>query len=130
MKIVVDASIILAIFLKEPGVEKAIQRIKGAWCSTVNLTEIITRCVDGKIPALEASDFLSANGIVFAAHDENLARLAAGLRSTTRHKGLSLGDRACLALAIRESATVITTDRAWAELDVGCKIEVIRQETA
>jgi PIN domain nuclease of toxin-antitoxin system len=37
-----------------------------------------------------------------------------------------LGDRACLALAIRKGATALTADRKWADLDVGCKIELIR----
>lgn len=70
--------------------------------------------------------FLGSHGITFADYDEDLALAASKLRPATRHKGLSLGDRACLALAIREGATAITTDRAWADLDVGCHIEVIR----
>jgi len=126
MKVVVDASIVLAIFLKEPRVEHAVGRIKGALCSTVNLTEILTRCADGNVPARAAFDFLGSHGITFADYDEDLALAASKLRPATRHKGLSLGDRACLALAIREGATAITTDRAWADLDVGCHIEVIR----
>src|SRR5690606_27503288 len=58
--------------------------------------------------------------------DENLAIATGCLRSLTSHKGFSLGDRACPALAIREDATAMTADRHWADLDLGCKIEVIR----
>lgn len=54
------------------------------------------------------------------------ARLAAELRSITRSFGLSLGDRACLALAIDRKATVYTTDRIWKKLELGIKIELIR----
>jgi PIN domain nuclease of toxin-antitoxin system len=53
--------------------------------------------------------------------------IAAGqLRELTRRRGLSLGDRACLALAIRENAIAVTADRDWGDLDIGCKIELIR----
>jgi PIN domain nuclease of toxin-antitoxin system len=58
--------------------------------------------------------------------DERQARIAGNLRPLTKHKGLSLGDRACLALAIQQKATVLTADRAWAEINVGVKIEVVR----
>ena len=48
------------------------------------------------------------------------------LRSVTRHAGLSLGDRACLALGDRLGCPVVTADRVWASLDVGVAIVVIR----
>jgi len=54
------------------------------------------------------------------------ARTAARLRSTTRHAGLSLGDRACLALADRLGYPVVTADRVWASLEVGIEIIMIR----
>ena len=54
------------------------------------------------------------------------ARLAADLRPTTSHAGLSLGDRACLALAIELGAEVYTADRQWAKVQVACKIHLIR----
>lgn len=54
------------------------------------------------------------------------ALASAELRTSTRHAGLSLADRACLALAIRENAPVITADRAWARLDLGLDIQLIR----
>ena len=56
----------------------------------------------------------------------DLAMAAAGLRPATRSQGLSFADRACLALAIREDAVALTADRKWADLDIGCRIEVIR----
>lgn len=126
MRIVVDSSVVLAVLFKEPGIDRALELIGGASCSTVNLTEIMTRCADRAF-SFEIADYvMTAHRIVIAGHDEDLARIASKLRLVTRHKGLSLGDRACLALAIRENGTAITTDRAWADLDVGCKIEVIR----
>jgi PIN domain nuclease of toxin-antitoxin system len=58
--------------------------------------------------------------------DADLAVIAVGLRERTRSLGLSLADRACLALALREGATAVTSDRAWSRLDVGCEIALIR----
>jgi len=51
---------------------------------------------------------------------------AARLRPLTRAAGLSLGDRACLALAIQRKAAVYTTDAAWKNLDLGIEVQVIR----
>ncbi|MDP3523658.1 MAG: PIN domain-containing protein, partial [Hoeflea sp.] len=58
--------------------------------------------------------------------DTETALLAGRLREATRGRGLSLGDRACLALAIRENAIALTADRNWADLDLPCKVELIR----
>jgi len=54
------------------------------------------------------------------------ARTAARLRAMTRHAGLSLGDRACLALGDRLGYPVVTADRVWAGLQVGTEIIMIR----
>jgi ribonuclease VapC len=58
--------------------------------------------------------------------DQNQALVAGALRKQTRSKGLSLGDRACLALAKSTGRIALTADRAWADLDVDVKVEVIR----
>ena len=54
------------------------------------------------------------------------AYLAADLRQPTQQYGLSLGDRACLALARQLRVAVLTADRRWAELDIGLDVQVIR----
>jgi ribonuclease VapC len=125
-RFVFDTSAILAIILEEPGADAALAAIRNALVTTVNLTEALTRCLDKhlSIEAMEA--FLASHGIEFVDFGYDLARTAATLRIPTKLYGLSLGDRACLALAIRENATAVTADRSWAELDIGCKIELIR----
>jgi ribonuclease VapC len=54
------------------------------------------------------------------------SELAAQLWSQTKAFGLSLGDRACLALAIDQKAIALTADRVWANLQIGVDIQVIR----
>lgn len=58
--------------------------------------------------------------------DGDQALLAGQLRRQTRHRGLSLGDRACLALALTQKGTVYTTDRAWLSLELGLEIRITR----
>ncbi len=48
------------------------------------------------------------------------------LRQRTRRLGLSLGDRACLALGQRLSLPVLTTDRRWKAVRIGVKVRVVR----
>jgi len=63
--------------------------------------------------------------VAFSPDGESLAIATGLMRSATRDAGLSLGDRACLALAIREHSSVLTADRAWATLDLDIVVEVI-----
>jgi ribonuclease VapC len=94
--------------------------------STVNVTEIIAKQIDKGLDPLAARQRYFELNLDIRLFDEELAVLAGQLRRETRHLGLSLGDRACLALGIRENATVLTADRKWADLDLGCRIELIR----
>ena len=124
--VVLDSSAILAVFLDEPGGEIVLPVLEGALLSTVNLAEAHMRLIELGAPAeLAWSRLQSIQGEICFFSDRQ-ARLAAELRSITRSFGLSLGDRACLALAIDRKATVYTTDRIWKKLELGIKIELIR----
>jgi len=125
-RFVFDTSAILAILLDEPGADVALEAIQNSLMTTVNLTEVLTRCLDKQLSIEATEEFMASHGVQFVEFGYDLARSAAALRMATRQFGLSLGDRACLALAIREQATVMTTDRAWASLDLPCDIELIR----
>lgn len=71
-------------------------------------------------------DDVTSLGLTIAAFSAEDGEVAAQLRIETRSHGLSLGDRACLALALRLKLPALTTDRAWAELKLPAKIRVIR----
>ncbi|MBN9245690.1 MAG: type II toxin-antitoxin system VapC family toxin [Mesorhizobium sp.] len=123
---VFDASAILAIAFKEPGADKAITRMAGARVSAVNYSEACAKLVDKGFAAQEAFNWLEALRLDVIGFDKEDASQAASLRAATRMKRLSFADRACLALALSRDATAVTTDRAWATLDLPCAIELIR----
>jgi ribonuclease VapC len=125
--IVLDASAILAVIIGEPGHEKLPPSVLAeAVISTVNLAE-----VQGKLEFLgwtpdeawEDATGLLREAIPFT---EQQARVAGELLAQTRSLGLSLGDRACLALAIALHAPVYTAERAWKKLKLDIPIHLIR----
>jgi len=126
MTVVVDSSVLLAVLRNEDGAERAMRFLAEALLSSVNAVEVMTRLIDLGYETDRALSALSRFRLTIVALDEELAVMAGRLRAVTRHRGLSLGDRACLALAIRENATALTADRNWADLDLPCKVELIR----
>lgn len=44
----------------------------------------------------------------------------------TKELGLSLADRACMALAVTLGLPLLTADRSWVEVDLPVEIRVIR----
>ena len=126
MSIVFDSSALLAITFEEEGAEIAIQSLNDGIISAVNASEVITRYIDLGASEDDARASLLAFGLEIYPFDESLAIATGLMRSVTRDAGLSLGDRACLALAIREQSSVLTADLAWATLDLDIAVELIR----
>ena len=124
--IVLDSSALLALLFFEPGCERVAEVVPRSCISTVNLAEVLERLArDGR--ALDAAlDRLERMGIVWIDFDRELAIGAAALLLPTAPWGLSLGDRACLPLARLRHLPAVTADRAWAKLDIGIPIEVVR----
>lgn len=123
---VFDTSAVLAILLGEPGGDFAADHLEGSHISAVNVIEVLTRLIDGGSNGSDARTFLSQLGLSVVQLDHGLAVDAAVLRGPTRYRGLSLGDRACLALARRKGVPVLTADRQWEGLDIGVEIRLIR----
>lgn len=120
-----DSSALLAVVFRERGSEAAAQALNGAMISAVNAAEVVSRLVDSGAGAADARAVLLAFGLTIQPFDAALAIDAGLLRAATRALGLSLGDRACMALARRERARVITADRSWAVLAIGVEIALI-----
>jgi PIN domain nuclease of toxin-antitoxin system len=127
---VLDASALLAYLFDESGaaiVETWI--VGGAHISQVNWIEVLSklaehgRDIDAVIAALERGGILGASLIVQPLDDAQM-RLIARLRPLTRSAGLSLGDRACLALANTLGSPAVTSDRSWADMAALVQVEV------
>ena len=126
LSVVFDSSALLAISFGEAGAERAAHGLKDGMMSAVNVAEVIARYVDLGVSEEEAQASLRAFGLQIRPFDETQAIAAGLMRAATQKLGLSLGDRACLALAVKEGATVFTADRIWAALDLEVEVELIR----
>jgi ribonuclease VapC len=124
--IVADASAVIALLVGEPFTRFDPLQLARASISAVNLSEVLARLQEIGMSESEAATAVAGLSLRVVAFDEPQARAAARLRSATRHAGLSLGDRACLALGQSVGCPVVTADRIWASLAVGVEIVVIR----
>lgn len=121
-----DASAILALLRSEPGADSVASVINGSLVTSVNFAEAGARMVDwGDTPAIAVTT-LRALKMTVVPFDAELALATMLLRENTRVSGLSLGDRACLALATREGLPALTADRVWGDLKLDCKVQLIR----
>ena len=125
--VVLDASAVLTLIGREPGWERLTPKVLNrAVCSTVNLAEVQAKLVSRGWPPDDAWEDATAPIKEAISFTDEQAKMAGSLVALTRHLGLSLGDRACLALAITQKATVYTTEKAWNKLTLGIRIQVIR----
>jgi ribonuclease VapC len=125
-RFVLDASAILALVFGEPGEDRAGALVANGLVSAVNLSEAAAKMNERGFEDGQTRLLLGALGFEIADFGAEDAFDAGRLRGATRAAGLSFGDRACLALALREGLPVATADRAWAELEMGVGVEVIR----
>jgi PIN domain nuclease of toxin-antitoxin system len=123
---VLDASAILAIVKGEAGAERVAVALETAILSAINASEVVARLITlGSTPD-KAVTTVRNLGCTIVPVDAELGLRAGELVVLTRSKGLSLGDRICLALAEREGVPALTADRAWAELGLDIKVSLIR----
>jgi PIN domain nuclease of toxin-antitoxin system len=131
-KSVLDASAFLAYLRDEPGaeiVENAL--IDGCYISIINWVEVLSKVVDlGESPEeiikRLRDEGLLENSLEIIACNEQDAITIAKFRPLTKSTGLSLGDRACLALGKRLNLPVLTADKVWTSLSLGITINLIR----
>ncbi len=125
-RVLLDASAILAVLRGEPGRESVIGHSPDWAISAVNAAEVVSKLVDGGMPDHEVQTTFDDIALEIIPFDAEAALLSGLMRAATRHKGLSLGDRACLAQGRISGEPVLTTDRAWKTLDLGVEIRVVR----
>jgi ribonuclease VapC len=123
---IMDSSAILAMLLMEPGSDKVAAVLSHAVLSAVNLAEVIAKLTQRGVPFSEANRMVRVLQLQIVAFDEAQALGSATLCTPTRPFGLSLGDRACLALAQHLQLPVLTADSVWAALHLGIEVKLIR----
>ncbi len=124
--IALDASALLAFLFREPGHAVVGQAMSDACISTVNLAETLGRFArDGQNPEPIAMR-LADSPLEIVPFSSSQAILCARLLPPSRELGLSLGDRACLAVAMERGIAAMTADSAWRKLKVGVEIALIR----
>ena len=125
-KVVLDASALLALLNDETGADQVRELLPNALISTVNLAEVVTRLSLLGMPGEQIREILTLLGLNIVPLDEEQAFLAGLFAEQTHSLGLSLGDRACLALARLTGAIAVTADRVWQDLNLGVNIQLIR----
>jgi PIN domain nuclease of toxin-antitoxin system len=123
---VLDASALLAIMLGESGADAVHAVLDRAKIGAVNLSEVVAKLQERGVPDDAIDQSLADLDLTVVPFDQDQAMLAGKLRLVTRHAGLSLGDRACLAVATSLGAVAITTDQAWTKLRIKVEIKFAR----
>ena len=122
---VLDTSVLIAILNNEPYEEWVLDLLEGAIIGAVNWAEVWTKLHEFGLAEDSRLETLFGLLAPIKPFTQAQAQLAGDLRPLTRHLGLSLGDRACLALGIEAGADVYTAEHAWSRIDVGCKVHLI-----
>jgi PIN domain nuclease of toxin-antitoxin system len=126
-RIVLDASAILAVIHGEAGQEKLTRELlAGAIASTVNLAEVQAKLVSRGWTPVEAWEDATSPIREAIPFSKQHAKIAGSLVSLTHHVGLSVADRACLALGMALNAPIYTADKTWKGLKLNVRIHVIR----
>jgi ribonuclease VapC len=125
--VVFDTSAVIALLRSEPGAAIVAARVGQAAMSAVNLQELVKALILRGLALPVIEGVVHELRLDLHAHDRDAAFAAARLTEATRQHGSGLGDRSCMALAMKLGVPVLTTDRAWAELKIpGLKVEVVR----
>lgn len=125
-KIIFDSSAILALLGMEQGHEAVAENLDRAIVSSVNFSEVVTVLARNGLGQERVIKSLKETFLHIEDFDSEQAIIAAKLDEATKAYGLSLGDRACLALAKARKLPVLTTDKVWKKLKVGVEVRLVR----
>ena len=125
-EVVLDASAVLAYIYGEPGAEVVAPALDRAIVSSVNLSEVVAKLAESGSSHGQIRRDLNRLDMRIVPFDEDQAYRAGMMRPATRRFGLSLGDRACLALGQIINSPVMTAERVWPEVPLDLEVQLIR----
>ncbi|HZZ63549.1 MAG TPA: type II toxin-antitoxin system VapC family toxin [Roseiarcus sp.] len=123
---VLDASALLCLLQDEKGADRVAQALPRARIGAVNFSEAFGKLVEAGLDDETVDSLIDSLQLEVIPFDHTQARLAGSLRRATRELGLSLGDRACLALARTRGAIALTCERSWTRLEPSWSVELVR----
>jgi PIN domain nuclease of toxin-antitoxin system len=125
--VILDASALIALLSEEKGGETVASILPKSVMSSVNIAEVAKFLIERRsLSEEEVSNIIQSLIEIIIPFDTQLALISANIVRQTKALGLSLGDRACLALALQTGYTVYSADRIWSKLNLDCKIVIIR----
>jgi ribonuclease VapC len=126
VSVVHDASSLLAVAFREPGGEMARALLRGSLISSVNWSEVVQKVHSKGSSTQQLAALFTGLGVTIVPFAVTTAELAADLYPRTKHLGLSLGDRACLALGLETGREILTTDKSWTALTLDVRVRALR----
>ena len=125
MNYILDASALLASLHNETGSEIVDLLLSESAISTINLSEVIQKARQRGTFTETLVSSLQTAGVEVVAYTIKQAEMTAALWPITQPFGLSLADRACLALAQSRQAVAVTADQSWANISQ-IQVQIIR----
>ena len=126
MTVVLDAFALLAYLRQGPGGEMVDGVLAESVMSSVNWAEVVQKSISAGVEVEGMLEDLQALGMKVEPFLPVDGAMARRLWAPTRQPGLSLGDRTCLSLGLRLGLTVLTCDRAWAQLPLEVEVRILR----
>ncbi len=124
--VVLDASALLAVMNHEPGADIVRVSIVGSLMSAVNYSEVMKKTIERSIAVSSLHALIETASIEIVTFDRALAEASAELYPETKAHGMSLADRACLALGIQRKLMVLTAERKMRIKTLPITVKLIR----
>ena len=124
-KHVLDASVLLAVLMPEPGINTDSRVLHGAAMSAASVMEVFAACQAKGLSLDTVRWAVNSLRIEIVSLDAEHAYLAGSLDASTNAGRMSLGERACLALAKQLGLPAVTTDPAWRGHNLGVEVVLL-----